>query len=125
MKWISGVGENNMIWSCLHLGPYTLDFTLSGQYMVAGGRKGQYTKASTFCYSFSMWELFISLIASYSYDVAEDDGINANEDIVSQLVSMGFQYLHCQKAAINTSNTGVEEAMNWLLNHMDDPANPY
>ncbi|XP_028108491.1 ubiquitin carboxyl-terminal hydrolase 14-like [Camellia sinensis] len=34
---------------------------------------------------------------------------------------MGFNYLHCQKAAINTSNAGVEEAMNWLLSHMDDP----
>ncbi|KAG2586665.1 hypothetical protein PVAP13_5NG065200 [Panicum virgatum] len=44
----------------------------------------------------------------------------ASEDIVSQLASMGFNYLHCQKAAINTSNTGVEEAMNWLLSHMDD-----
>jgi uncharacterized UBP type Zn finger protein len=45
----------------------------------------------------------------------------ANEDIVGQLASMGFQYLHCQKAAINTSNAGVEEAMNWLLSHMEDP----
>ena len=45
----------------------------------------------------------------------------ANEDIVVQLVSMGFNHLHCQKAAINTSNVGVEEAMNWLLAHMDDP----
>ena len=45
----------------------------------------------------------------------------ANEDIVSQLASMGFNYIHCQKAAINTSNAGVEEAMNWLLSHMDDP----
>ncbi|KAF9672881.1 hypothetical protein SADUNF_Sadunf11G0090400 [Salix dunnii] len=45
----------------------------------------------------------------------------ANEDIVAQLVSMGFNHLHCQKAAINTSNVGVEEAMNWLLAHMDDP----
>ncbi|XP_011029388.1 PREDICTED: ubiquitin carboxyl-terminal hydrolase 14-like isoform X1 [Populus euphratica] len=45
----------------------------------------------------------------------------ANEDIVAQLVSMGFNHLHCQKAAINTSNAGVEEAMNWLLAHMDDP----
>lgn len=52
---------------------------------------------------------------------AEDDGINANEDIVNQLASMGFQYLHCQKASINTLNAGVEEAMNWLLNHMNDP----
>nr|AAG42755.1 ubiquitin-specific protease 14 [Arabidopsis thaliana] len=45
----------------------------------------------------------------------------ANEEIVAQLVSMGFSQLHCQKAAINTSNAGVEEAMNWLLSHMDDP----
>ncbi|PWA89296.1 ubiquitin-specific protease 14 [Artemisia annua] len=44
-----------------------------------------------------------------------------NDDIVSQLSSMGFNQLHCQKAAINTSNAGVEEAMNWLLSHMDDP----
>ncbi|KAL6553441.1 ubiquitin-specific protease ubp14 [Orobanche gracilis] len=51
----------------------------------------------------------------------EDAGINANEDIVQQLVSMGFQHNHCRKAAISTSNAGVEEAMNWLLIHMDDP----
>ncbi|KFK39379.1 hypothetical protein AALP_AA3G237200 [Arabis alpina] len=44
----------------------------------------------------------------------------ANDEIVAQLVSMGFNQLHCQKAAINTSNTGVEEAMTWLLSHMDD-----
>ncbi|KAJ4982310.1 hypothetical protein NE237_033147 [Protea cynaroides] len=46
---------------------------------------------------------------------------SANEDIVSQLADMGFNYFHCQKAAINTSNAGVEEAMNWLLSHMNDP----
>jgi len=45
----------------------------------------------------------------------------ANEDIVSQLASMEFNYFACQKAAINTSNAGVEEAMNWLLSHMEDP----
>ncbi|PIA38480.1 hypothetical protein AQUCO_02800292v1 [Aquilegia coerulea] len=44
-----------------------------------------------------------------------------NEDIVSQLAAMGFNYLHCQKAAINTANAGVEEAMTWLLSHMEDP----
>ncbi|KAK1261154.1 Ubiquitin carboxyl-terminal hydrolase 14 [Acorus gramineus] len=45
----------------------------------------------------------------------------ANELIVSQLASMGFNYLHCQKAAINTSNAGIEEAMTWLLSHINDP----
>ncbi|KAF7112199.1 hypothetical protein RHSIM_RhsimUnG0257500 [Rhododendron simsii] len=52
-------------------------------------------------------------------DMAEPK-VLADDDIVSQLVSMGFNNLHCQKAAINTSNAGVEEAMNWLLSHMDD-----
>ncbi|XP_042424767.1 ubiquitin carboxyl-terminal hydrolase 14-like isoform X2 [Zingiber officinale] len=45
----------------------------------------------------------------------------ASEDIVSKLAAMGFNYLHCQKAALNTANVGVEEAMTWLLSHMDDP----
>ncbi|XP_058209961.1 ubiquitin carboxyl-terminal hydrolase 14-like isoform X2 [Rhododendron vialii] len=52
-------------------------------------------------------------------DMAEPK-VLADDDIVSQLVSMGFNNLHCQKAAINTSNAGVEVAMNWLLSHMDD-----
>ncbi|XP_071730177.1 ubiquitin carboxyl-terminal hydrolase 14-like isoform X2 [Rutidosis leptorrhynchoides] len=51
----------------------------------------------------------------------ESTKLMANEDIVSQLAVMGFYHLHCQKAAINTSNAGVEEAMNWILSHMDDP----
>ncbi|PKU80420.1 Ubiquitin carboxyl-terminal hydrolase 14 [Dendrobium catenatum] len=56
-----------------------------------------------------------------SVDENKATHIVPNEDIVSQLAIMGFNYLHCQKAAINTSNIGVEEAMNWLLAHMDDP----
>ncbi|XP_008793636.2 ubiquitin carboxyl-terminal hydrolase 14 isoform X2 [Phoenix dactylifera] len=51
----------------------------------------------------------------------EPTNVAASEDIVSKLSGMGFNYLHCQKAAINTSNAGVEEAMNWLLSHMNDP----
>ncbi|CAJ1978620.1 unnamed protein product [Sphenostylis stenocarpa] len=54
-------------------------------------------------------------------DEEDSNKMLANEEIVAQLVSMGFNHLHCQKAAINTSNAGVEEAMNWLLSHMDDP----
>lgn len=45
----------------------------------------------------------------------------ANEEIVAQLVSMGFNHLHCQKAAINTGNAGLTEAMEWLLSHDNDP----
>ncbi|CAN1239306.1 Ubiquitin carboxyl-terminal hydrolase 14 [Linum grandiflorum] len=52
---------------------------------------------------------------------AKPNEVVANEDIVVQLMSMGFDITRCQKAAINTSNAGIEEAMNWLLSHMDDP----
>ncbi|XP_042453515.1 ubiquitin carboxyl-terminal hydrolase 14-like isoform X1 [Zingiber officinale] len=51
----------------------------------------------------------------------ESTQLVASEDIVSKLAAMGFNYLHCQKAVINTANAGVEEAMTWLLSHMDDP----
>ncbi|KAL4619394.1 hypothetical protein ACB092_06G075800 [Castanea dentata] len=54
-------------------------------------------------------------------DEVESNKPLPNEDIVSQLVSMGFNHHHCEKAAIRTSNAGVEEAMNWLLSHMEDP----
>ncbi|KAJ0440768.1 putative ubiquitinyl hydrolase 1 [Helianthus annuus] len=39
----------------------------------------------------------------------------------SLLALVGFNHLHCQKAAIDTSNVEVEEAINWLLSQMDDP----
>ncbi|XP_073312765.1 ubiquitin carboxyl-terminal hydrolase 14 [Primulina huaijiensis] len=54
-------------------------------------------------------------------NASSDDVVKADEYIISQLVLMGFNYLHCQKAAINTSNAGVEAATNWLFDHMNDP----
>jgi len=63
---------------------------------------------------------YYSLAAS-SGEKLEPSIVVASEDIVSKLAGMGFNYLHCQKAAINTANVGVEEAMTWLLSHMDDP----
>lgn len=79
--------------------------------------------------------MFFCIIVGLKFDIknllvlctADDEMPLADENIVAQLTSMGFNYLHCQKAAINTSNMGVEEAMNWLLAHMEDPgilANP-
>ncbi|KAH7299449.1 hypothetical protein KP509_24G012200 [Ceratopteris richardii] len=44
-----------------------------------------------------------------------------DELIVSQLMEMGFPRIRCEKAALNTSNTGIDPAMQWLLSHMDDP----
>lgn len=41
---------------------------------------------------------------------------------MSQLTSMGFPEVRCQRALLATGNTGdAEAAMNWLFAHMDDP----
>lgn len=60
-------------------------------------------------------------MSTLSISEPEESGPSADEGIVAQLMDMGFPRVRCQKAALNTSNTGVEEAMNWLLSHMDDP----
>lgn len=53
-------------------------------------------------------------------DGSAQAGPIADELIVSQLMEMGFPRIRCEKAAVNTSNTGLEPAMQWLLSHMDD-----
>jgi len=47
--------------------------------------------------------------------------VKAKEEIVSQLMDMGFPRERCVKAAIITNNQGADTAMNWVLEHMDDP----
>ena len=40
---------------------------------------------------------------------------------LSQLESMGFPTIRCQKALLATGSADAETAMTWLLEHMDDP----
>ena len=40
---------------------------------------------------------------------------------LSQLESMGFPTIRCQKALMATGSADAETAMTWLLEHMDDP----
>ena len=42
-----------------------------------------------------------------------------DEAIVGQLVDMGFPRNGCLRAVLATHNTGVEQAMNWVLAHME------
>ena len=44
-----------------------------------------------------------------------------DEGLVAQLVDMGFPLEGCKRAVYNTKNQGVEPAMEWVLQHMDDP----
>lgn len=43
------------------------------------------------------------------------------EVTVGQLVDMGFPREACTKAVFHTKNQGVEVAMNWIMEHIDDP----
>jgi len=47
--------------------------------------------------------------------------INVDEAVISQLVDMGFPRNACVKGVYFSNNTGVEAAMNWIVEHMDDP----
>ena len=43
-----------------------------------------------------------------------------DEAVLSQLVDMGFSRNGCTRALYETKNSGVEAAMNWVMEHMGD-----
>ncbi|KAJ8597139.1 cysteine proteinase [Rhizopogon salebrosus TDB-379] len=51
--------------------------------------------------------------------------VQVDAETLSMLESMGFPTDNCQKALIATGNVGAEAAMEWLINHIDDPGVPY
>lgn len=44
-----------------------------------------------------------------------------NEEFLLQLKDMGFDENGCRRALYYTKNAGVEPAMNWIFEHMNDP----
>jgi large subunit ribosomal protein L7/L12 len=44
-----------------------------------------------------------------------------DENLVMQLMNMGFSENGCKRAALATNNADVETSMNWILEHMEDP----
>jgi len=42
------------------------------------------------------------------------------KEVVDQLVEMGFTEVRAQKALVKTSNAGIEGAINWLTEHLED-----
>jgi ubiquitin carboxyl-terminal hydrolase 5/13 len=51
--------------------------------------------------------------------------VQVDAETLSMLESMGFPTENCRKALIATGNIGAEAAMEWLINHIDDPGAPY
>lgn len=44
-----------------------------------------------------------------------------NQQDLENLLSMGFPKVRCERAIFETGNSGTEAAMNWLLEHSEDP----
>jgi ubiquitin carboxyl-terminal hydrolase 5/13 len=50
-----------------------------------------------------------------------------NQEVLKQLVDMGFPPEACKKAVYFTDNKGLEPATNWIMDHIGDSdfANPF
>jgi len=55
------------------------------------------------------------------FENVEEEEPVVNEQVVSQLMEMGFSRNRCIRAIMATDNNGAEVAMNWLFERMDDP----
>jgi len=51
----------------------------------------------------------------------EEVGAQVDEAVVAQLVSMGFSENGSRRAAYATGSSSAEDAMTWVLEHMEDP----
>ncbi|ODN05979.1 Ubiquitin carboxyl-terminal hydrolase 5 [Orchesella cincta] len=47
--------------------------------------------------------------------------VTVDETVVSQLMEMGFHPNACRRAVMLSGNAGAEIAMNWIMQHMEDP----
>ncbi|KAH6581014.1 hypothetical protein BASA61_009275 [Batrachochytrium salamandrivorans] len=43
-----------------------------------------------------------------------------DQAVLEQLMSMGFPETRCKRSLMKTNNQGIDVAMNWLMEHMDD-----
>ncbi|GFS18934.1 ubiquitinyl hydrolase 1, partial [Elysia marginata] len=54
-------------------------------------------------------------------DSPPEPPMEISEATVTQLMDMGFPREACKRAVFHTKNQGAEAAMNWVMEHMDDP----
>lgn len=50
-----------------------------------------------------------------------EGSIEPDDNLVQQLVDMGFNENGSKKACVATKNAGFEEAMEWIFQHSEDP----
>jgi ubiquitin carboxyl-terminal hydrolase 5/13 len=54
-------------------------------------------------------------------NTASNSTPNVDTEALNQLLAMGFPEVRCMKALMKTGNSGADNAMNWLFEHMEDP----
>ena len=75
-----------------------------------------------------IWRHIVDLVSSQWEELLpeDDEQVTSSRPEVDQaalneLLAMGFPEVRCRKALSKTSNAGAEIALNWLLEHMEDP----
>ena len=63
------------------------------------------------------------LLYACNLSVGCKDYFSVDETVVQQLMEMGFTKEGSQRAVYHTGNLGVENAMNWIMDHMGDHGN--
>lgn len=66
--------------------------------------------------------LDLSRFVGEQKQASKPDEPAVDEAVVAELAAMGFSRAKCQRALLKTDNQGIEAAMNWILEHGDDPA---
>lgn len=55
-------------------------------------------------------------------DDTVQETVQFNEALLAQLMDMGFPIDACKRALHSTKNENLENATNWLMEHIDDPS---
>ncbi|EGV66009.1 ubiquitin C-terminal hydrolase Ubp14 [Yamadazyma tenuis] len=62
----------------------------------------------------------VELDDTFKVDKSEPAKFTANEEILNNLLQMGFPEPRCIKALYTTGNSNLDDAMNWIFAHMED-----
>ncbi|XP_050204896.1 uncharacterized protein LOC126654936 isoform X1 [Mercurialis annua] len=84
-----------------------------------------FTSESHFFYTFLLYDLSqfsISIMQSHNQQQQEmDDVLEVNRHLLGELEDMGFPLARAAKAIHHSGNTSIEAAINWIIDHENDP----
>lgn len=66
--------------------------------------------------------LRLTQIAEFEEQKSKEGSIEPDENLLESLKTMGFNEYAAQKALIETKNAGFEQAVEYCMEHQDDPS---